>query len=788
MTEREVQGTWSSANPPGVAVVCGAVSGNLEMTELEGPHTGADVLEQIGYECQGRGVSELWESMISGGGYVEWTPTGGLHFLYRISDHDVPGNTKIAQAPDPENRGYLKTRAETRGEGGYVIVAPSPGACHPSGQDWWALPGCSPATIPTITWAQRNHLHSAIRAVLDLSPPPPPEPEKRSALLPDRGPLPLRPGDDFNARCSWDTILIPHGWTRTGQRGTEVLWTRPGKDGRDGHSASTGYAADADRMFVWSTSAGLPSETPLSKFFVYTELNHGGDWVASTRDLSAQGFGAGSRIGVVPAEELVVVGDPMDALESVGKVPLKGDIHPSIQYTDTGNSMYMETQANGKIRYNASRNQWLIYENGRWRADPRGTDVRDIIKVWARQRQEHARMYGTPDDVKACTQAMNIKPINAAMELLKGAVNTRPKDWDADPSLLNLTNGTFNLRTMTMQKHDPKDLLTKQMGVAFDPEATCPNFDRFMAEAVPDPEVRTYLQRMVGYTMMGNPVERALMVLHGPGGTGKSTFIETMAKLFDDYGVTATDAVFRAKRDGSVGNGPTNDLAILQGARMVSMSELDYGHSMDESLIKRMTGRDRITSRRSYEENETWTPQCVIWLGTNHNFRVNGDDAAIWDRIKKVNFTVRPAKKDKYLSEKLEAELPGILNWALAGLVSYHEIGLDEPDAVTQAIAEYRDEQDDVFQFIKAMLEDGQLVDRDDAVIKKTALYHLYSEWCRLEGNRFPLGQRRFNARMKDGLGYQVKKRGNLLWVGLGLPLAQAARSWYVEHEIEAAK
>ena len=158
MTRREVEGTWGrNHTPPGVGVVCGLVSGNLEMLELENGYTTATVLEEIEFAAERYGVGALWRSLVSGAGYIEWTPSNGLHLLYRVSDHPVPGNTKIAQASDPGNRGLLKTRAETRGEGGYVIVAPTPGACHPSGEAWEALYGCTPADIP-VSRASAPHL------------------------------------------------------------------------------------------------------------------------------------------------------------------------------------------------------------------------------------------------------------------------------------------------------------------------------------------------------------------------------------------------------------------------------------------------------------------------------------------------------------------------------------------------------------------------------------------------------------------------------------------------------
>jgi putative DNA primase/helicase len=769
MTEKQVRHTWR--NPRlGVAVICGKVSGNLEMLELEGAWTGADVLDDIERECETFGVAELWRSMVTGGsGYCEWTPKGGIHFLYRVADHDVPGNTKVAQGFDnPVHPSQAITRAETRGEGGYVIVAPSSGECHENGTDGWdAMFGTGPEDIITITWRERCGLIGAITAVLDEVPPVPIRPERPTALVPTGE---LRPGDDFNARADWADILTPHGWTVAEVRGQETLWVRPGKDAREGHSASTGYANDADRMFVWSTSAGLPTETPLSKFFVYTQLNHGGDWSASTRALSGMKYGERvtlELVGDLPTQTMV------NELDSPGKVPVHV-INPACQYTDTGNSLYMENMAAGTIRYNAERRKWFLYNEdaGIWEIDAEGREVKRRIRAWAYDRYEQALASGDEVAIKETKAGLGERRINAAFNLFQCGVLVKTKQMDAPLDLLNMDNGTFNLATMELQPHDAGDLLTKKLGTAYDAEASAPTFEKFLAEAVPDEEQRKFLQRCVGYSLTGDPVERVMIMLHGPGGTGKSTFIETIARLFYDYAETATDQVFRAKSASQVG-GPSNDLMALKGARYVNMSELDYGTRMDEALIKRMTGRDRITSRFMYEENQTWMPQCVIWMATNHRPVINGDDGAIWDRIKLVPFHHRSPELDTRLGVRLLKELPGIFNWALEGLREYRRIGLAEPGSVKAAVAEYRDEQDAVFQFIEEMKGEGTLVedpDNRELRIRKTQLYQMYLDWCRLEGERYPYGQKRFNARLAAHNYEIIKTGGSLYWMGLALP------------------
>lgn len=272
----------------GFGVVTGAVSGNLELLELEGRAVAANLhihAKDLAYDS---GLGDLWDILAST--YVEQTPSGGLHWLYRISDHDTPGNTKLARRPG-ENGG-VDVLAETRGEGGYCIVAPSHGPTHPSGQPWVRLNGSTPASIATITWEQREALHTIFKALDQM-----PDVEAISTAIAPRDPDGrLSPGDDYNQRASWDDILT--GWTKVRRQGQETFWRRPGKD--IGISASTGKN-EADNLYVWTTSTVFEAEKPYSKFAAYTLLNFGDITPASfstaAKQLRQLGYG---DIHVVP--------------------------------------------------------------------------------------------------------------------------------------------------------------------------------------------------------------------------------------------------------------------------------------------------------------------------------------------------------------------------------------------------------------------------------------------------------------------------------------------------------
>jgi hypothetical protein len=280
---------WWTDNPEyGIAVICGAVSGNLEMTELEARATDGEHFDKIQEVADAE--FDNWDKWVLGHRtYAEHTPSGGIHLLYRVGDGTVPGNTKIA------NNVSNECLAETRGEGGYVIVAPTGGRVHATGEDWRAINGCLPRGIQTIPFSLRNELHGVLKKALDERPGQPVrEVSRYTAMTPARRALSdfETPGNHYERVTSWAEILEPHGWTFSHHQGREDFWVRPGKDPKLGHSASTGYANDRDRLYVFSSSSSLPMGQSLTKFYVYTELNHNGDFVAAATALRRLGYGA----------------------------------------------------------------------------------------------------------------------------------------------------------------------------------------------------------------------------------------------------------------------------------------------------------------------------------------------------------------------------------------------------------------------------------------------------------------------------------------------------------------
>jgi hypothetical protein len=278
-TADEVLG-WFKDDVQGIGVITGAVSGNLEMLELEGRAVAQKMHLEIAEIASSSGLSDLWNRL--NGGYVEMTPSGGLHWLYRVNE-TIGGNTKLARKPG-ENGG-VDVWAETRSEGGFTITAPSGGPTHPSGGSW-VLIGGSIETIPHISISERAALHN-IFAMFDEMPKA--ESIQQEVVAKHDGVLTA--GDDYNTRTTWEELLQPLGWTVVYRKGEATVWRRPGKS--EGISATTNFNGN-DKFYVFSTSTQFEAETSYSKFAFYALTRHNGDFKAAANDLRNQGYGAQS--------------------------------------------------------------------------------------------------------------------------------------------------------------------------------------------------------------------------------------------------------------------------------------------------------------------------------------------------------------------------------------------------------------------------------------------------------------------------------------------------------------
>jgi P4 family phage/plasmid primase-like protien len=415
------------------------------------------------------------------------------------------------------------------------------------------------------------------------------------------------------------------------------------------------------------------------------------------------------------------------AREKVGEVKQE-------MLTDLGNARRLVRLHGADIRYVHSWRKWVAWENCHWQKDGDGSVVRmakatieemfvEAARINDDQRRNAMRSYALKSQAAQRLAAMvdlakTEKEVVLAVEKL-----------DADPLLLGVKNGVINLRTGTFRQAQREDYTTKIAGAAFNAKAECANWIAFLNKAfTADADLIAYVQRSVGYTLTGQTGEEVLFVLWGDGDNGKTTFRETLFALLGDYAVGAdASLLITNKKTG----GATPELARLHGRRLVTVNETEEGDRLNESRVKFITSHDIITARNLYEEPFDFPPTHKTFLTTNHKPIVRGADKGIWKRIHLWPFVYTFTKEERVVNfreQMLTPELPGILNWALAGLEAYRRVGLSPPKVVQEAIDEYREDMDIVGRWIEE-----RCVRDQNAKYATSVLHFDYQEWARDE-------------------------------------------------------
>jgi putative DNA primase/helicase len=352
--------------------------------------------------------------------------------------------------------------------------------------------------------------------------------------------------------------------------------------------------------------------------------------------------------------------------------------------------------------------------------------------------------------------------IDASLYLAQSVIAIEPRELDARGNLLNLPNGTLNLTTIELQPHNKDDFLTKIAGVEYQPGAKCPLWLQHLELIFNgDRELIDAFQQVVGYTLQQENPEQVLFILYGSGKNGKSKTIEVLSHILGEYAINiAAETLMKKKLND---NGPRGDIARISNARFVSASEGEAGQPLAEGVVKQLTGDDIITVRRLYEAEIEFRPTAKIFLATNHRPTIKGTDEGIWRRIWLIPFTtpIPEERRDPDIAAKLLLEASGILNWALDGLRKYREIGrLIQPEKVKVATEEYRQDSDILKEFLEGWCQmSGE--------IKRSDLYHAYSDWCEANHEK-PVGAKRFAGMIRErGVGDRSDLKGARYWTGI---------------------
>lgn len=774
---------FGTSHYDGLGILTGHVSGNLEMVEFEGRAVTTGLLAQLEQLADDNDMTDLLALLTNG--YSETTPSGGVHLIYRLADAPVLPNTKLARTPDRE------VLAETRGEGGFVVVAPSFGRTHPTALAWTMFAG-SIAGIPTITGDQRDRLWALVR-MLDQEPPREPIPDN-APRLPGGASSGTRPGDDYNTRTTWDDILEPRGWTKVFRMGRGYAWRRPGKS--IGISATTGQAADGiDRLYVFTTSTEFESERPYSKFAAIALLEHAGDYSAAAKALAGGGYGAPPQqpttspttptepaFGPITATHLPDItnvapdylttvttdtdldDEPPEAYRGA-PAPLlthPGDLANSpastLAQSEDGHSQALIAEYGQDIRYCHQMGRWLHWNGHKWAVQAHGGG---IVREYAKS---IARAYPDQEPWKAHKKRQLTTPgINGALTMTTTdfRIEVSIDDLDARPWELNTPGGTINLRTGILEPANPARLHTRSTLVAPDPGADQAAWLSFLDTTFSgDTAIIEWMQRLLGYACIGEVREHILPIFYGAGANGKTVLLDTVAALLGDYAAPAPR--------GFLMQGPQQhetEIARLAGIRLVISSETNAGERFDEGKIKLLTGGDKLTARFMRQDHFQFTPSHTIFLVSNHRPEVTSGGDAFWRRAREVPFDhqVPEELRDPELKERLVREHgPAILAWLAQGAAKYAAGGLAEPDRVKQATSAYAMETDTVAQFVDEVCMVGGSAQLNTAVLRAA-----YERFC-VDISASPVSAKAFGQALRAKYGIEVKRaNGKRYYLGI---------------------
>lgn len=437
--------------------------------------------------------------------------------------------------------------------------------------------------------------------------------------------------------------------------------------------------------------------------------------------------------------------------------------------TDQANANRLVNAFGRQVLVAAGR--WHVWDGRRWLADEAdvyryGCRLSSLIKdesagVRARgERDEAAGAMGAAKKGAAIADALlkwAVKSemkgtIEAAIGLARKMLTVDEGELDWDPWALNVLNGIVDLRTGVLRPHNPDEMLTKLVGVRYDPAARCDGWLRALGEICGgDVGLVGFHRRWFGYCLTGLCVEQAFVVHWGPGGNGKSVVLELMAETMGDYAGTAAPGLLVASK----GDRHPTEIAALMGRRMVTAHESGEGVVLREDFIKQATGGDKLVGRFMREDFFEFTPTHKIQLLTNHKPAVKGQDAGIWRRVllvpygvafgteEQVREGVAQSVKDVDLLLRLRDEAEGVLAWRVRGAVEWAQDGLRAPGVVLAASAAYKSEQDRVGQFVAECCEVGAGFEEALTDGMMGGLYPAYVSWCK-EGGIYPISKQRF--------------------------------------------
>ena len=438
---------------------------------------------------------------------------------------------------------------------------------------------------------------------------------------------------------------------------------------------------------------------------------------------------------------------------------------PSV-FTDTKVAWFFTVRANGLIKYWSERDHFLIYDGTRYNATFPGGPFPFIKEMIAALTDQARLIPGEVDRIGKLKELLKLESHQKQCSVLESAKNipaliVTSAMLDSNPMILNVLNGTIDLKKGRLLAHNPADLITRRIDIEYDPEATCPVFLAFLEKIMGgNARLISYLQRWVGYCLAGMTNEQVLLFLYGRGRNGKTTLVNIVRELLGDFAATADGGIILNRTGNDLNSLAT--LAGLRGTRLVTLNEINDGDRLNEAAVKNFTGQDEISCRFLHQGFFSYRPQFKLLLFGNYKPNIRGRDYGVWRRIHLLNFgvTITDAECDPHLDQKLRNELPGILTWAVKGCLAWQKHGLNPPCEVKAAVDEYKRAEDILQSWIDEFCELGPLFSERPQELLSSFIN--FSNWKSLNPNKF--------GRMLSDAGFEKSKSGgDRRWIGIHL-------------------
>lgn len=449
------------------------------------------------------------------------------------------------------------------------------------------------------------------------------------------------------------------------------------------------------------------------------------------------------------------------------------------RYDDLANAAHFLSIIGDEMLYCAEAKKWFIWKGTCWEPD-REDFVFDFAAEFAQSLYDDATDEAALKNAKrACNKSGFTAFLDLAQRKKATSIATFD-DKDQTGRLLNCRNGTLDLKTGDLRPHDRADRITRSVNCDFLAEAPAPTFIKFLERIQPDPTIRAFLQRSIGYSLLGSVRERSFWILYGTGNNGKSIFTNLILNLLGEYGsTTTTQSIMQGSRSAI-----PNDIARLKGKRFIVVPETEENERMNAALVKALSAGDKVSARFLFAEFFDFYFTGKLWIATNHKPTITDHSKGFWDRCKLVPFAEDiPASeviKSDDLTRGLMAEASGILAWMVQGARDYFESdGLDVPPVIQAEIDAYKFEQDSVAQFLEERCQTldaaREIREKNPSVyftesefqISNSDLYKAYEKFCRDNGE-YQRSHRRFSQNMKER-GFRQGNSSGRYWEGIRL-------------------